>query len=137
MQRFVSQAGDEDARSRYREEEADNNATQHNHGSISSGNDDRTIIAFEPNDPENPYNWSKASCLSSLIIRIPGLTTVQGKKAFIVFTSMVIVVNSTMGSALPSNAIPYFTKEWGVTSQIQRTLPIAIFLVGTYCECDM
>ncbi|KAG6357721.1 hypothetical protein INS49_013600 [Diaporthe citri] len=109
LQRFVSQAGDEDARSRYREEEADNNAIQHNHGSISSGNDDRTIIAFEPNDRENPYNW---------------------KKALIVLTSMVTVVNSTMGSALPSNAIPYFTKEWEVTSQMQRTLPIAIFLVG-------
>lgn len=112
LQRFVSAAGDEDARSRYREEEADNNVTQHNHGSITSGNDDRSIIAFEPNDPENPYNWSK------------------GKKAFIVFTSMVTVVNSTMGSALPSNAIPYFTREWGVTSQTQKTLPIAIFLVG-------
>lgn len=62
MQRFVSEAGDEDARSRYREEEADNNATQHNHGSISSSSDDRTMIAFEPNDPENPYNWSKAGC---------------------------------------------------------------------------
>lgn len=56
----------------------------------------------------------------------------QGKKAFIVFTSMVTVVNSTMGSALPSNAIPYFPREWGVTSQMQRTLPIAIFLVGMF-----
>lgn len=37
-----------------------------------------------------------------------------------------------MGSALPSNAIPYFTREWGVTSQMQRTLPIAIFLVGMF-----
>lgn len=61
----------------------------------------------------------------------------QRKKAFIVFTSMVTVVNSTMGSALPSNAIPYFTKEWGVTSQIQRTLPIAIFLVGMSWDFDM
>ena len=61
----------------------------------------------------------------------------QAKKAFIVFTSMVTVVNSTMGSALPSNAIPYFTEEWGVTSQIQHTLPIAIFLVGTSRERDV
>lgn len=81
MQRFVSQVGDEDARSRYREEEADNNATQRNHGSISSGNDDRIIIAFEPNDRENPYNWSKASLLSS-IINICGLTSRVGEEGF-------------------------------------------------------
>lgn len=50
---------------------------------------------------------------------------------------MVTVVNSTMGSALPSNAIPYMTKEWGVTSQIQKTLPISIFLVGKSCEHEI
>lgn len=62
MSRFVSQIADEDARARYREEEADNNVIRHNQGSISSGHDDRTIVAFEPNDRENPYNWSKV-CL--------------------------------------------------------------------------
>lgn len=82
MQRFVSQAGDEDARSRYREEEADNNVTQHNHGSISSGNDDRSIIAFEPNDRENPYNWSTGSRLSSSITKARGLTGSAEEEGF-------------------------------------------------------
>lgn len=54
----------------------------------------------------------------------------QKRKAFIVFTTMAVVTNSTMGSALPSNAIPYFSKEWGVTSDIQMVLPFSMFLVG-------
>lgn len=82
LQRFVSEAGDEDARSRYREEEADNNVNQRNHGSISSGNEDRTMIAFEPNDPENPYNWSKASHPSPSFVATHGLIDCTGKESF-------------------------------------------------------
>lgn len=48
----------------------------------------------------------------------------------ILCTTMTTVLNSTIGSALPSNAIPYITKEWNVTSQTQTVLPISIFLVG-------
>jgi MFS family permease len=40
------------------------------------------------------------------------------------------MINSTMGSSLPSMAIPYLTKDYGATSQEQRVLPISIFLIG-------
>lgn len=52
------------------------------------------------------------------------------KKGFIVFTTMTTVINSTMGSSLPSNAIPYFTAEWHVTSETEKVLPISVFLIG-------
>lgn len=43
---------------------------------------------------------------------------------------MTTVLNSTMGSSLPSMAIPYMMKEWGITSQTQSILPISTFLMG-------
>ena len=58
LSRIVSGIDEEDATSRYREEEADNHIPEDSHGSASSSIDERTIVAWEPNDPENPYNWS-------------------------------------------------------------------------------
>lgn len=43
---------------------------------------------------------------------------------------MMQVINSTMGSALPSNAIPFITAEWGITNEQQQVLPISVFLIG-------
>lgn len=43
---------------------------------------------------------------------------------------MVIVVNSTMGSSLPSNAIPIIADYFGITSSYSKVLPISIYLVG-------
>ncbi|KAK4108727.1 MFS general substrate transporter [Canariomyces notabilis] len=60
----------------------------------------------------NPYNWSGR------------------KKAGILLTIMMLIINSTMGSALPSNALPFIAREWNVTSQTQRVLPISIYLIG-------
>lgn len=57
------------------------------------------------------------------------------KKCFIVVTTMATVINSTMGSALPSNAIPYFTAEWHVTSETEKVLPISVFLIGESLPC--
>lgn len=70
------------------------------------------IMAWEDNDPENPYNWS-------------GL-----KKNRVVLTTMMLIVNSTMGSALPSNALPFIAAEWQVKSEQQIVLPISVYLVG-------
>lgn len=114
MHRLVSEIDDEDTTSRYREEGADNDVADESPGSAVSGDDDRILVAWLPNDPENPYNWSKM------------------KKASVVFTTMTTVINSTIGSALPSNAIPYITKEWNIISQAQSVLPISIFLVGEF-----
>ncbi|KAL0940345.1 Polyamine transporter 3 [Colletotrichum truncatum] len=43
---------------------------------------------------------------------------------------MMQVINSTLGSALPSNAIPFITSEWGITSPQQQVLPISVYLIG-------
>jgi MFS family permease len=40
------------------------------------------------------------------------------------------VINSTMGSSLPSMAIPKITEEWGVISPEQSVLPISVYLIG-------
>lgn len=43
---------------------------------------------------------------------------------------MTTVINSTIASSLPSNAIPYIAKEWGVSSSTEKVLPISTFLIG-------
>lgn len=48
----------------------------------------------------------------------------------VVFLTGTIIINSTMGSALPSMAIPSIAEEFGVTSQEQMVLPISIYLIG-------
>jgi hypothetical protein len=114
LDRIISQLDDRDATSRYREEAADNKPQepQEKSQSVSSSKDGQTMLSWAPGDPENPYNWSK------------------WRKAFIVFTAMTTIINSTMGSALPSNGIPFMMKEWGVTSAEQKVLPISIFMIG-------
>ncbi|KAJ4364269.1 hypothetical protein N0V85_009294, partial [Neurospora sp. IMI 360204] len=79
-------------------------------GFIDDGED--TIISWEEDDPENPYNWS------------------SGKKAAILFTAVMLIVNSSMGSALPSNAIPFIVEEWKIESEQEKVLPISIYLIG-------
>ncbi|KAM7204780.1 Major facilitator superfamily domain containing protein [Rhypophila sp. PSN 637] len=71
-----------------------------------------TIVAWEENDAENPYNW-------------PSLT-----KSRILATAVMLILNSTMGSALPSNAIPFIAAEWGITDRFQKVLPISVYLIG-------
>ncbi|KAK4458106.1 putative polyamine transporter, partial [Cladorrhinum samala] len=84
-----------------------------NRYSASSLEDDEdTIVSWEDNDPENPYNWSGK------------------KKGWILVTLMMLIVNSTMGSALPANALPFISDEWDVTSKQQQVLPISVYLIG-------
>ena len=70
------------------------------------------IIAFSDGDPENPYNWS------------------AGRKIFILFAGIINVLNSTLGSSLPSDAINYIAPYFNVTNEQQLVLPISLFLVG-------
>lgn len=74
--------------------------------------DPKKIISFSPDDPESPYNWSKR------------------KKLYIFATGILAVLNSTLSSSLPSNAIEYITKDFNVTARIQFPLPISCFLAG-------
>lgn len=41
-----------------------------------------------------------------------------------------IVLNSTIGSALPSMAVPFIAEEFGIVSSQQKVLPISVFLIG-------
>ncbi|KAH9995144.1 major facilitator superfamily transporter [Xylariaceae sp. FL0662B] len=110
---LVQTISNQDAEARYKAEEADNRIpTTDTLESNSFREGEKTIIHWDLNDKENPYNWPK------------------WRKNLILVTSMMCVTNSTMGSSLPSMAIPYMTKEWGVTAQTQMVLPISTFLVG-------
>lgn len=44
--------------------------------------------------------------------------------------NILLVLNSTMGTSLPSNAVPKIVEQWNVTSQEQRVLPISVYLIG-------
>ncbi|KAJ8116266.1 hypothetical protein ONZ43_g4478 [Nemania bipapillata] len=105
---------DQDAESRYKTEEADNGIQPSSESHCISIHDtaSKKIVSWEPNDKENPYNWS------------------DRRKSMITIVTMLTVINTTMGSSLPSMAIPYMTREWGVTSDIQKVLPISTYLIG-------
>ncbi|XDG03699.1 hypothetical protein ABKA04_003314 [Annulohypoxylon sp. FPYF3050] len=111
---LVQSISNQDAEARYKAEEADNRLPTDDSPDPSQfqGAEGKTIISWEPNDKENPYNWPR------------------WRKNLILVTTMTTVLNSTMGSSLPSMAIPYMMKEWGITSQTQSILPISTFLMG-------
>jgi MFS family permease len=54
----------------------------------------------------------------------------QGRKIWVVAIGMMVVINSTMGSSLPSNAIPIISKYFHITSSYAEILPISMYLVG-------
>ncbi|KAJ9138711.1 Polyamine transporter 3 [Pleurostoma richardsiae] len=113
LQRIISALGAPDASPGHGQEGTDKSTrVDVQQSSRSSSFDDRVIVAWEEKDPEDPYNWSSA------------------KKNFILVTSMLVVLNSTIASSLPSNAVPYISQEWGPLSHAQRVLPISIFLLG-------
>lgn len=104
-----------DSSTRYREEEEDNKIATVGQYQITSlvGSEETTIVAWEPDDPENPYNWSTP------------------RKSFLLAASMLVITNSALGSSLPSNAIPFMALEWGITSEQQKVLPMSVYLIGT------
>ncbi|MCJ1263834.1 hypothetical protein MMC22_003704 [Lobaria immixta] len=74
--------------------------------------DDKIIVSFYHNDPDNPYNWTR------------------GKKLFVVTAGIFSVLNSALGSSLPSGAIVFMIPYFKVTNEEQFELPISLFLVG-------
>lgn len=72
----------------------------------------KNIVSFAPDDPANPVNWK-------------GVT-----KTLIVLVGILTVINSTMGSALPSGVAPQLAEHFDVRSQEQEVLPNSIYLVG-------
>ena len=79
------------------------------HGSEVDG---QTVVSFVENDRTNPYNWT-----------IP-------KKLYVVITGMMMVLNSTMGSALPSGATRVIQKYFQVNEEELLVLPVSIYLIG-------
>ncbi|KAI9754803.1 MAG: hypothetical protein M4579_004528 [Chaenotheca gracillima] len=96
-------------------EEADNGNDSPHTASISSSSssaEDRIVISFSPDDPGNPLNWSTK------------------KKTYTFCVGISTVINSTLGSALPSNATTYIADDFHITIQEQLVLPISIYLIG-------
>lgn len=58
------------------------------------------------------------------------LISLQRKKMVVMIVGIVAVVNSTLGSSLPSGAMSYIGPYFHVTDQAQLVLPISLFLVG-------
>lgn len=48
----------------------------------------------------------------------------------IVGIGMIIVVNGTLGTGLPANAIPFISKEFNIASPAAQILPLSIYLLG-------
>lgn len=76
-------------------------------------NEGYTVVSFKSGDPGNPYNWN------------------QKKKTYVLLTCMALVMNSTIGSALPSGASQETAEYFNITgNQSLLVLPVSIFLVG-------
>ncbi|KND94032.1 Polyamine transporter 3 [Tolypocladium ophioglossoides CBS 100239] len=121
----IQQLDELDAQQRYEEETKDRGIDAlHQIRSKTQSRTNQVVIAWEVNDPENPYNWPNASIYAPLPLNP------NSRKSFISFLTSMLVINSTMGSALPSMAVPSIAREFGVTSTEQKVLPISVFLIG-------
>lgn len=54
----------------------------------------------------------------------------QKKKLLVVLAGILAVINSTIGSSLPSGAIDFIAEHWSVESNEQLVLPISVYLIG-------
>jgi len=69
-------------------------------------------LSFGHNDPANPYTWSMT------------------KKVFIVFSGIMMVMNSTIGSSITGGISGQLSEAFDITDQAQLVLPTSIYLVG-------
>ena len=88
--------------------------------------DSRIILSFLHGDPENPVNWSSVRVAHTFVLYTL-LTQLQRKKAVVMLMG---IINSTLGSSLPSGAMSYIGPYFQVTDQAQLVLPISLFLAG-------
>lgn len=73
---------------------------------------EKVIVSFADNDPLNPYDFSRT------------------KKLYIVLTSMMMVMNSTIGSSLATGATRQTSEYFHVSDDELLVLPVSIYLVG-------
>jgi hypothetical protein len=131
LQGHLNQLDDIEAQSRYEEETADRGiGALHHIRSRTRSRTNETVIGWEHNDPENPYNWSNVSLILCFETFSKAHAIPQSKKTIVLFTSGMLVINSTLGSALPSMAIPKITAQFNVTVRDQMVLPISVYLIG-------
>jgi len=76
------------------------------------GQNERSMLSFSNNDPLNPYNFS------------------MRKKLFTVAVSMMMVMNSTIGSSLAAGATQQTSAYFNVHDDELLVLPVSIYLVG-------
>lgn len=108
----VSLAEDEDIDIEKTADSNDTSGSASRTPSEDGDSDGKIVIGFEENDLSNPYNWP---------IR---------KKMYVVIAGIILVLNSTMGSALPSGAIETIAKEFEVRDDLLLVLPVSIYLIG-------
>ncbi|KAK2747777.1 hypothetical protein FQN57_001807 [Myotisia sp. PD_48] len=72
----------------------------------------KKVVSFHSQDPANPVNWPKS------------------KKYFVLLSGIMNVMNSTLGSSLPSGAARYIGEDFNLKTQTELVLPVSIFLVG-------
>ena len=73
---------------------------------------DIELLSFNDNDPENPNHWSRP------------------KKLYVVFVTVLLVLNPTVGSTVASGGIQEIAAEFHVTSDAALVLPTSLYLVG-------
>ncbi|KAI9343292.1 major facilitator superfamily domain-containing protein [Zopfochytrium polystomum] len=79
---------------------------------ISVEEDPNEVTWDGPEDPENPRNWSKAKKWS-MTMQV-GLVTIVGP----------------MGSSIVAPAIPFISREFGVTSSVTQEMMLSIFVLA-------
>lgn len=67
LHKVVSKLDEEDATARYQLEADDHRIQSTVPSIIQNGGEERKIISWAPNDPDNPYNWSPVRRHSSHI----------------------------------------------------------------------
>lgn len=72
----------------------------------------RTIVSFDPQDAQNPYNWPSA------------------RKTYVLIICLVLVFNSTIGSSLSAGATAQIQEQFQITDDVLLTLIVSIYLLG-------
>lgn len=106
----LSQEDHEDVEQQLDLEQLDNNPSAAS--SVLYPEPSKTVVSFASDDTESPFNWSKT------------------RKCVVVGLGIFTVLNSTLGSSMPSGDGPPIQQHFSVTVEEQLVLPTSIFLVG-------
>lgn len=91
---------------------------------------DQLLVEFQENSPQNPPNWTLVRISIWYDYNNCDWLKLQNKKIFNAVVALLVVFNSGISSALPSNAVPAIMQEFNQSGDEQKVLPTAIFLIG-------